>query len=228
MSRRNDEHRAGSESDESSELTDNSLGRLLTLSDGVFAIAMTLLTLDLKVPDLGAHPSDAALRHALGHNASAYLSFLVSFFVVANYWNRHRHLMRSVVRSHGRLIQHTIVLLVIVAVMPFLASLLGEYGGTPFALALYGAFNAAATLVLMLIARDVRQYDLLDKNAELAGPRWEARLNLLVFLLCVPGGYLLGHNGPWLLVLLALPGPAGLLQRARQRHRDRHTPEHAM
>ena len=46
--------------------SDNSLGRLLALSDGVFAIAMTLLALDLRLPDLGAHPSDAQLRHALG------------------------------------------------------------------------------------------------------------------------------------------------------------------
>jgi hypothetical protein len=45
---------------------DNSLGRLLALSDGVFAIAMTLLALDLRLPDLGTDASDAQLRHALG------------------------------------------------------------------------------------------------------------------------------------------------------------------
>src|ERR1700722_16202704 len=60
-----------SEDDESAETNDNSLGRLLTISDGVFAIAMTLLTLDLKVPDLGRHPSDAALRHTLFHNSAS-------------------------------------------------------------------------------------------------------------------------------------------------------------
>jgi TMEM175 potassium channel family protein len=93
-----------SEDDESAETDDNSLGRLLTISDGVFAIAMTLLTLDLKVPDLGRHPGDAVLRHALSKNTASYLSFLVSFYVVANYWNRHRRLMRSVVTTHPRLI----------------------------------------------------------------------------------------------------------------------------
>jgi uncharacterized membrane protein len=44
---------------------DNSLGRLLALSDGVFAIAMTLLALDLRVPDLGDPATDAQLRHAV-------------------------------------------------------------------------------------------------------------------------------------------------------------------
>ncbi len=64
---------------------DNSLGRLLTLSDGIFAISMTLLALDLQVPNLGNHPSDASLRHALAANDASYLSFLLTFYVVAGY-----------------------------------------------------------------------------------------------------------------------------------------------
>lgn len=73
-----------------SEPDDNSAGRLLTLADGVFAIALTLLSLDVKVPsDLPAHPTDANLRHALAHNSGSYLAFLLSFYVVAVYWGRH-------------------------------------------------------------------------------------------------------------------------------------------
>jgi len=200
--------RVHSEDDESAESGDNSLGRLLTISDGVFAIAMTLLTLDLKVPDdLGRHPSDAALRGALSHNAAAYLSFLVSFYVVANYWNRHRRLMRSVVTTHPRLIRHTIFLLLIVAAMPFLASLLGQYGGTPIALALYGAFNAAAVLTLLLLRRDIEHFHLANPAHPAQGgrPSWEPLHNLVVFLLCIPAGYVLGRNGPWVLALLAVP-----------------------
>src|ERR1700722_5058222 len=163
------------EDDESADAHDNSLGRLLTICDGVFAIAMTLLTLDLKVPDLGRHPSDAALRRALSHNTAAYLSFLVSFYVVANYWNRHRRLMRSVVKTHSSLIRHTIFLLLIVAAMPFLASLLGQYGGTPISLALYGAFNAAAVLTLLVLRRDIEHFHLHRPApaANEARPGWE-------------------------------------------------------
>jgi uncharacterized membrane protein len=195
------------EGDESAETDDNSLGRLLTISDGVFAIAMTLLSLDLKVPNLGRHPSDAALRRALSHNTAAYLSFLVSFYVVANYWNRHRRLMRSVVTTHPRLIRHTMFLLLIVAAMPFLASLLGQYGGTPIALALYGAFNAAAVLTLLVLRRDIEHFRLghPSQPAEGARPGWEPLHNLVVFLLCIPAGYLFGRNGPWVLVLLVVP-----------------------
>jgi uncharacterized membrane protein len=56
----------------------NSIGRLLTLSDGIFAISMTLLALDLQVPDLGGHATDAALRHALAAKSDSYWSFLLT------------------------------------------------------------------------------------------------------------------------------------------------------
>jgi uncharacterized membrane protein len=97
---------------------DNSLGRLLTLSDGVFAIAMTLLALDLRVPDLH-DATNASLQHALRHQVPNYLSFLISFCVVASYWRRHRRLMRSVEIIDSALIDQTVLLLLLVAAMPF-------------------------------------------------------------------------------------------------------------
>ena len=100
------------EGDEPDEPTsDNSLGRLLALSDGVFAIAMTLLALDLRLPDLGTDPSDAQLRHALGDDWHGYLAFVISFYVVANYWGVHRRAMRAVTTIDTRLISHTLPLL---------------------------------------------------------------------------------------------------------------------
>jgi uncharacterized membrane protein len=211
------------EGEESVETEDNSLGRLLTISDGVFAIAMTLLTLDLKVPNLGGHPSDASLRHALAHNTSAYLSFLVSFYVVASYWNRHRRIMRSLVTTHPRLIGHTIFLLLIVAAMPFLASLLGQYGGTPIALALYGAFNAMAVLTLLLLRRDIEYFHLAQpaRSTEDARPDWASFYNLVVFVLCIPAGYLFGRHGPWVLVLLVVRGHVPIWRKLRRRRDQR-------
>jgi uncharacterized membrane protein len=196
---------------------DNSLGRLLTLSDGIFAIAMTLLALDLKIPDgLGSHPSDSNLRHALAHNSASYLSFLLSFYVVATYWIRHRELMRSVVAIHPKLIRDTILLLLVVAAMPFPTSLLGTYGSLPFALTLYGAFNIAAVLLLMLMSHDVRSLNLLDHHA--AGTnyerRWQSWLSLGVFVLCLPAGYVLGNgHGAYVLLLLALPARISFVRR---------------
>jgi uncharacterized membrane protein len=203
---------------------DNSLGRLLTLSDGVFAIAMTLLALDLKVPDVGSSPSDHALRHALAHNADNYWSFLITFYVVAVYWVRHRKLMRSVVAGHDVLVRDTLCLLLVVAAMPFPASMLGRYGGVPITIAVYGAVNALATVAILLLRHDIRRLALADPDADLAEERavaWQMRLNLVVFLLCIPAGYVLGHQGPLVLLLLLVPERVDLARRLIRRARER-------
>jgi uncharacterized membrane protein len=193
---------------ESQSADDNTLGRLLTLSDGIFAIAMTLLALSLAVPDVGAHPSDATLRHALAANSDSYWSFLLTFYVIAGYWGRHRRLMRSVVGTHPALIRDTLWLLFLVAAMPFPASLLGRYGSEPISLALYGAFNALATLTLIVMSSDVRRLQLSDGEFSADDDyahHWTTWLSLFVFLLCIPAGYVLGHRGPYVLLLLAIP-----------------------
>lgn len=186
---------------------DNSLSRLLALSDGVFAIAMTLLALDLKVPAIpGSHVTSHQLIQALGTETDSYWSFVLSFFVIATYWGAHRRLLRSVIVISPTLIRYTTFLLLIVAAMPFPTALLGRYGSTPFALALYGAINALATLALIALTYEVRRSDPsgrdalahVDKLNLLTG--W---LNLGVFLLCIPAAFVLGANGPFVLILLA-------------------------
>ena len=202
---------------------DNSLGRLLALSDGVFAIAMTLLALDLRPPTgLGDHVTSQQLMHALAQHTDTYWTFLLSFYVIAIYWGGHRRLMRSVVVFTPNLVRDTVFLLLIVAVMPFPTSLLSQYGGTPFALALYGAINALATLALIALAYDVRRADRAAHSAETPADdvaAWEGWLNLVVFLLCIPAAYLFGSNGPYVLLLLVLTNRLPLLKRLALRYR---------
>ena len=204
------------------QLEDNSLGLLLALSDGVFAIAMTLLALDLKVPDLKGHVSSQQLIHALAPYTDSYWSFILSFYVIAIYWGAHRRLLRSVVVFNPTLVRDTAFLLLIVAALPFPTSLLGRYGGTPFALALYGAVNALAQLALIALAYDVRRCDPASRNAETPADklaRWTGWLNLGVFLLCIPAAYLFGHNGPYVLLLLVVTNWLPLLKKLAHRYR---------
>jgi uncharacterized membrane protein len=204
---------------------DNSLGRLLALSDGVFAIAMTLLALDLVVPTLGDHPNDEALRHALSENIPSFLSFLISFYVVAGYWSRHRQLMRSVVATHPRLYRDTLFLLLLVAAMPFPASLLGRYASDGVSLALYGTFNVLATLTVIQIRHDVSVLHLAgESSGQVLTPdqRSETVGNVVVFLLCIPAGYLLGDHGSFVLLLLFVAGHGrSVWRRIRQALRRR-------
>jgi TMEM175 potassium channel family protein len=200
----------GDEPDESA--SDNSLGRLLALSDGVFAIAMTLLVLDLRLPDLGAHASDGQLRHALAEDWHSYLAFLISFYVVANYWGVHRRTMRAVTKVDARLISHTLPLLLLVAALPFPASVLASYGDLPTALAFYSAFNVVANLALIRLLDDGPARP--DASGILERERVWA--DILVLLLCIPGAFVLGGNGPWLLLLLVVSGRVPGARRARR------------
>ena len=201
---------------------DNSLGRLLTLSDGVFAIAMTLLALDLTVPSLKGHVTSHQLIHALAQNTDSYWSFLLSFYVISVYWGGHRRLMRSVGVFNQTLVRDTVFLLLIVAALPFPASVLGKYGGTGFAVALYGAFNALATLALILLRHDVHRCDPAARRAETPADHlaaWTGWANLAVYLLCIPAGYLLGSNGPYVFLLLILTNQVPLLRSLAHRYR---------
>ena len=184
---------------------DNSLGRLLTLADGIFAIAMTLLSLDLMVPtDLKGYQVPGYLAHHL----DSYLSYFLTFYVVAGYWIRHRRLMRSVVTIHPVLIRDTIFLLFLVAAMPFPASLLGQYGDEPIALTLYASVNALATGTLILMAWDVRRQQLTDhdmSDEDDYAHRWRSWMSLGVFAICIPASYIIGEKALYVLLLLAVP-----------------------
>jgi hypothetical protein len=84
----------------------------------------------------------------------SYLSFVISFYVVSSYWSSHRRAMRSVVMLPAGLIGSTLTLLLLVAAVPFPASVLGNYGREPSALVFYSAFNIAAHIALLrLLAR---------------------------------------------------------------------------
>lgn len=225
---------SGSEGDEVTDSSpaeagrDNSLGRLLSLSDGVFAIAMTLLALDLVVPASTAHVDDRTLRHILVENIPSYLSFLLSFYVVATYWARHRQVMKSVVTAHPKINRDTLVLLLLIAAMPFPASLLGQYASDGTSLAIYGLFNLLATLAIIQLTRDVQNLRLTGNRSDevaTSNQRLENWGNAVVFLLCVPAGYLFGGKGSLVLILLLVAGYGPSLRRrfirVRQARADR-------
>jgi TMEM175 potassium channel family protein len=196
--------------------SDSSLGRLLALSDGVFAIALTLLALDLRLADLGTDASDGQLRHALGDDWRGYLAFVISFYVVANYWGVHRRAMRGMRTIDARLVSHTLPLLLLVAALPFPASVLATHGDLPTGLAFYSAFNVVANLALLRLLKDLQTRQLEAADVEQRERLWA---DILVLLLCIPGAFILHGNGPWLLLLLIVSGRAPRIRRARRKAR---------
>lgn len=198
------------------------VGRLFTLCDGVFAIAMTLLALDLRLPELGKDPGDAALRQALVDLEPRYVSFLISFYAIASYWRRHRAEMRTVRVAPPALVRLTMFLLLTIAVLPFVSNVLGSYGNQAgIAVAVYAGANVLAAGTLLVIRRVV---DLHQPPGEVASEhgRYELWFDLTAFALAVPSGYVFPGNGPQaLIVLLALSAVASLVTRLLLKRRGR-------
>jgi uncharacterized membrane protein len=119
---------------EDDEAAAEGMGRILALSDGVFAIALTLLTLEIVVP---ATTSDARLPRALLDLWPRYLAYLLSFVVIARFWVTHRQAFRLVARDDATLVWLNLLLLMLVAFLPFPTAVLGQHFGSPAAAVLY-------------------------------------------------------------------------------------------
>src|ERR1700737_20119 len=127
------------------EVNPMSKGRLEAFSDGVFAIVIALLILDVRLP-AGAHVSIAALEQVLPRIAT----FVLSFVVVGVYWVAHHNMLHFIERVDRSLLWLNLLLLLCVVFIPFPASFLGTDLRSPLAVRLYGvsliATNAAGTL----------------------------------------------------------------------------------
>ena len=116
--------------------------RVLALSDGVFAIIVTLLVLEVRVPELSQGHS---LNQALAELRPSLTAFVISFILAGMYWVAHRDLFALIRRTDRGLVWLNILYLLPLCLLPFGAGLLGRYEHEPVALRIYG-------LLLVLIA----------------------------------------------------------------------------
>ncbi len=118
--------------------------RLTAFSDGVIAVIITIMVLDLKTPN---ETSLSALREAL----PTFVSYVLSFIYVAIYWNNHHHFFHKVKHVNGALLWANLHLLFWLSLIPFTTSWLGENHNASWPAALYGAvllLNAVAWYIL--------------------------------------------------------------------------------
>jgi hypothetical protein len=99
------------------------LERLVFFSDAVFAIAITLLALDLRLPDRTGGYTDATLLDALSGLMPSLFAFALSFVILATFWLGHFRTFRAVVRSDGWLVTINLVFLFFIALLPFPTSI---------------------------------------------------------------------------------------------------------
>jgi uncharacterized membrane protein len=131
--------------------------RVEALSDGIYAIALTLLVLELKLPSLGDAATNADVLHALRELMPKVLTWCLSFWVMAVLWLsqvRVYHLVHSLSRTMVRL---ELAQLACVSLMPFSTALIGEHGNLPVAAVVYAGNMLAITLTGALRTRELLQ-----------------------------------------------------------------------
>jgi uncharacterized membrane protein len=117
--------------------------RFAALSDGVFAIAMTLLVVTIAEPTGSAARVEGELRKLLPQITA----FFVSFAVIGRYWLAHHQFVSLLTAVNGRVLFWGLVYLALVAFLPFTTNMLGDYSGVPLVVAVY-ALNVAAISTL--------------------------------------------------------------------------------
>ena len=157
--------------------------RVVTFTDGVFAIIITILVLDIRVPeDLPSR----SLGDAIEDIGPTLIAWVISFFITAMYWVGHRDLFNRVKLVNRDVVWLNVVYLLPVCLIPFASSVLGEYHDEPTALHLYGAVLIAASLLrVVLYSYVMRRPELLWELPSKAHRRFGALLSFAVVVLYV-------------------------------------------
>ena len=147
-------------------------GRLEAFSDGVIAIIITIMVLEMKVP----HGADLA---AIAPLWPVFVSYVLSFVIVGIYWNNHHHLLHAVKHVAGTVLWSNLHLLFWLSLLPFTTGFMGENHFAPLPVALYGVdllMCAVAYFILVhaLLATHGRDSDL----AKRIGADWKGKIPL--------------------------------------------------
>ena len=165
--------------------SDPRLGRLLTLVDGVFAIALTLLTFELALPEQAAGATGPALLDALLATWPKVLSFLTSFTFIAIFWQANHQIFQRVRGFDGRLLWLVLALLAGVAFIPFPTSVVGKHVHDPVAWYFYYLSMLVASLANACVWWYAVAAGLLDPGVSPQVVRHYNRLRLGAPVACV-------------------------------------------
>ena len=175
-----------------------SKSRLEAFSDGVIAIIITIMVLELKVP----HGESI---DALAPLIPAFLSYVLSFVYVGIYWNNHHHMLHACHRVTGPMLWANLHLLFWLSLFPFATGWMGENHFAAAPSAVYGVvlfMAAVAYWILQQIIIASQGRDSLLRTA--VGCDWKGKLSPLIYLIAIPTAFLSQWISQGLYVLVAL------------------------
>jgi len=164
--------------------------RLEAFSDGVLAIIITIMVLELKVP----HGVDlAALKPLL----PVFLSYVLSFIYVGIYWNNHHHLLHAANHVSGGILWANLHLLFWLSLFPFTTGWIGENHVAAAPVAVYGFVLLMAAIAYLVLQRTIIvQQGRGSVVASAVGGDWKGKLSFALYLVAIP----LAFVGPWIAI----------------------------
>jgi uncharacterized membrane protein len=162
--------------------------RLEAFSDGVIAIIITIMVLELKVPH-GTGPE--ALQPLL----PVFLSYLLSFVNIGIYWNNHHHMLQATEKVSGTVLWANLHLLFWLSLVPFATGWAGENHFAPLPTALYGVILLLAAFAFLFLQRAIQAAEGPQSTlARAVGPDRKGLLSRIVYALAIPAAFV----QPWI------------------------------
>lgn len=197
-------------SHDSAEVEAAAAERLTFFSDAVVAIAITLLALELPVPE-GFSVSE--LWHSATHDWFEYVAFVLSFFVIAQQWSGHHRVFKYVTGADGVLVAINFFWLFAIVTTPFATKLLSpenlqagvENTSQPLRFAFYAIIQTIAGVSMLLIMQHLRSASLIRPDSGLYTPRWYLNMTYVVaaFLISIPVAFV--TDWAWVLWIVVPP-----------------------
>jgi uncharacterized membrane protein len=162
--------------------------RLEAFSDGVFAVIITIMVLEMKVPHGGEL---ASLRPVL----PVFLSYILSFVYLGIYWNNHHHMFHAVTQIRGPSLWANLHLLFWLSLIPFVTGWMGKNNFATWPVSLYGIVLFCAACAYTILERSLIKHE--GKHSTLAvavGKDVKAKTSILLYALAI----LLAFVSPWL------------------------------
>ncbi len=153
--------------------------RLEAFSDGVLAIVITIMVLEMKIP----HGDDLSVLKPI---LPIFISYVVSFIYVGIYWNNHHHMMHAVNKVNGKVLLANLHLLFWISLFPFATAWIGENHFATWPVALYGFILFMASVAWYILAQTlIRLHGDKSALANAYGEDWKGKLSSAIYLIAI-------------------------------------------
>jgi uncharacterized membrane protein len=161
--------------------------RLEAFSDGVIAILITIMVLELKVPTEGVSHEEIGNPESLRGLGPILLSYVLSFMFVGIYWANHHHLLHTVTRVTGGMLWANLHLLFWLSLVPFTTHWMGESHFEPWPTAAYGIVLVACAMAYVILqSLIIRTHGPESPLKQAVGDDWKAKFSLVSYIAAIP------------------------------------------